>query len=121
MSKNNFRSEIPESLNSLTINTSKFINYNQLIRLTARYITLDQSFLTNQELNMFLKSWMSCESHLDLKSIEIDIPLSKAVNEIMDLPHEVTKNGYKIKRCDGKEAKVTFGLWTRPYLYLSIN
>uniref|UniRef100_A0A1I7TUM1 FBA_2 domain-containing protein n=2 Tax=Caenorhabditis tropicalis TaxID=1561998 RepID=A0A1I7TUM1_9PELO len=121
ISPRSYQLEFPEGLTRLEIDTAELINYDQLLRLKVRNINLRGSILTNQEINGFLKSWMSCESHLDLKSIEIDIPLSKAVNEIMDLPHEVTKIGYKIKRCDRKEANVTFGLWTRPYLYLSID
>uniref|UniRef100_A0A1I7TUN7 Uncharacterized protein n=1 Tax=Caenorhabditis tropicalis TaxID=1561998 RepID=A0A1I7TUN7_9PELO len=65
---------------------------------------------------------MSCESHLKLKYLEITIPSPDAMNEIMDLPHEVTTHpkmietfaghpffvdvtqGFKIKRNDGKMA-----------------
>uniref|UniRef100_A0A1I7TUM3 FBA_2 domain-containing protein n=1 Tax=Caenorhabditis tropicalis TaxID=1561998 RepID=A0A1I7TUM3_9PELO len=117
--ENNFQLEIPEGPSHLFIYTSKFINYDQLLKLKARYITLDQSILTNQEINGFLKSWMSCESHLDLKSFKINISGPEAVNEIMDLPHEVGRYGYKIKRSDGKEANVIFDRFVSTCLFES--
>uniref|UniRef100_A0A1I7TUM0 F-box domain-containing protein n=1 Tax=Caenorhabditis tropicalis TaxID=1561998 RepID=A0A1I7TUM0_9PELO len=120
MSPTNFELEIPESLTSLSISTAKFINFDQLLRLKAQFIDLEESILTNQEINRFLKSWMLCESHLDLKSFKINISGEEAVNEIMDLPHEVATNGYKIKRSDGKRANIEFYLWKKPYLCLLI-
>uniref|UniRef100_A0A1I7TUJ6 FBA_2 domain-containing protein n=1 Tax=Caenorhabditis tropicalis TaxID=1561998 RepID=A0A1I7TUJ6_9PELO len=104
--ESNFSLEIPEGPTHLHIHTSEFINYDQLLRLKAQFIYLDESFLTNQEINRFLESWMSCESHLDLKFFKINIYGMEAVNKIMNLPHEVITDGYKIRRCDGKEATV---------------
>uniref|UniRef100_A0A1I7TUL1 F-box domain-containing protein n=1 Tax=Caenorhabditis tropicalis TaxID=1561998 RepID=A0A1I7TUL1_9PELO len=117
----NFHLEIPEGPTRLFIKTSKFINYSQLLKLTAREINLYQSDLTNQEINRFLKSWMACESHLNLKNFEINVNGPEAVNEIMDLPHEKAEYDYKIKRCDGKEANIRFNMLLIPRLFLSID
>uniref|UniRef100_A0A1I7TUM4 FBA_2 domain-containing protein n=1 Tax=Caenorhabditis tropicalis TaxID=1561998 RepID=A0A1I7TUM4_9PELO len=118
----NFQLEIPEDPTHLLIYTSKFINYDQLIRLKAREINLRQSILTNRELNGFLKSWMSCESHLDLEKITINISEEQIIDEIMvDLPHEVGTDGYKIKRSDGKEANVKLDRFGSPCLYLKVQ
>uniref|UniRef100_A0A1I7UU21 F-box domain-containing protein n=1 Tax=Caenorhabditis tropicalis TaxID=1561998 RepID=A0A1I7UU21_9PELO len=120
--KDDFRMEIPGKPYHLHIDNSKFIDYNQLLRLKSPVIILRESILTSQEINRFLKSWMSCETHLELEALEISITGPGAMNEIMDLPHEKTNDPeivkafevcplsvevegdmFTIKRCDGKK------------------
>uniref|UniRef100_A0A1I7TUL5 FBA_2 domain-containing protein n=1 Tax=Caenorhabditis tropicalis TaxID=1561998 RepID=A0A1I7TUL5_9PELO len=132
---NNFRLEIPEGLDRLEVNRSKFINYEHLLRVKARNIVLKGSILTNQEINRFLKSWMACESHLDLESFKINASGFNPMKEIiMDVPHEVAigldaisekfpsyitlTSGYNIKRSDGKEATVCLSQWYDMFLLI---
>uniref|UniRef100_A0A1I7TI34 F-box domain-containing protein n=2 Tax=Caenorhabditis tropicalis TaxID=1561998 RepID=A0A1I7TI34_9PELO len=114
--------DIPNDPHYLHINNSKFINYEQFLKLTHVKIAFNLSILTNQEINRFLKSWMACESHYKLEVFQVNIPNQEAIEEIMDLPHEVTTDpsimnmfvglpfninpteGFNIKRSDGKMA-----------------
>uniref|UniRef100_A0A1I7TUP2 F-box domain-containing protein n=1 Tax=Caenorhabditis tropicalis TaxID=1561998 RepID=A0A1I7TUP2_9PELO len=134
----NFQIEIPESPSHLKLSHSSFISYEQFLTLRHPKITLHRSILTDQKINHFLKSWMSCESHLELKLFEISTSGPEAKDVIMDVPHEVTtepsvvimlnekfefsniKCGYNIKRSDGKAATVCFGN-LRDLLYMIIN
>uniref|UniRef100_A0A1I7TUP1 F-box domain-containing protein n=1 Tax=Caenorhabditis tropicalis TaxID=1561998 RepID=A0A1I7TUP1_9PELO len=125
--KENFRMEIPESPYCLSVNCSSFIGYEQFLKLKHSQIVFVASILTDKEINRFLKSWMSMESHLELKVFKIRVSVPEAINVIMDLPHEVTTEpsvlemlneqfkytyiecGYNIKRSDGKMATVCIG------------
>uniref|UniRef100_A0A1I7UU03 F-box domain-containing protein n=1 Tax=Caenorhabditis tropicalis TaxID=1561998 RepID=A0A1I7UU03_9PELO len=139
--KDEFRMEIPGKPNRLLIGNSKFVDYDQLLRLKSPVIILRKSILTNEEINRFLRSWMSCETHLELKAFEINISGPEAMNEIMDLPHEKTNDPeivwafkeylmvgyvdnemYTIKRCDGKKrATVTVWYRTQWSLYMVVH
>uniref|UniRef100_A0A1I7UU30 FBA_2 domain-containing protein n=2 Tax=Caenorhabditis tropicalis TaxID=1561998 RepID=A0A1I7UU30_9PELO len=140
--KDDFRIEIPGKPKCLHIGNAQFIDYNQLLRLKSPVIVLQKSILTNEEINRFLRSWMSCETHLDLEALQINILGPNAMNEIMDLPHEKTNalnlvqafydyhmirqvinEMFTLKRCNGKKrATVTTGRsgddWT---LYLVVH
>uniref|UniRef100_A0A1I7UU27 FBA_2 domain-containing protein n=1 Tax=Caenorhabditis tropicalis TaxID=1561998 RepID=A0A1I7UU27_9PELO len=134
--KDDFRMEIPGKPERLHIDYSEFIDYNQLLRLKSPVINLQQSILTSQEINRFLKSWMSCATHLELEAFKISISGPNAMNQIMKLPHEKTNDPkiadafkgrpfnlqvvnemFTIKRSDGKKhATVTvenlWGVWS---------
>uniref|UniRef100_A0A1I7TUN4 FBA_2 domain-containing protein n=2 Tax=Caenorhabditis tropicalis TaxID=1561998 RepID=A0A1I7TUN4_9PELO len=128
--KENFQMEIPSISTDLFIANSRFVDFEQLLRLKNLHITLYESRLTNQELNKFLKSWMAFESHLMLETFEINVSGPEAMEVIMDLPHEETADqnvtesfrekfphhidetveiGFDIKRKDGKVATVCYG------------
>uniref|UniRef100_A0A1I7TUK1 FBA_2 domain-containing protein n=1 Tax=Caenorhabditis tropicalis TaxID=1561998 RepID=A0A1I7TUK1_9PELO len=114
-------SEIPDGPYILLIKYP-FLCYEQLISIKSSKILLRNSRLKNQEINGFLKSWMTCESHLNLKLFGINVSGPGAVNEILDLPCEMTTDpniltkfeeypfytkvtrGFKIERCDGRMA-----------------
>uniref|UniRef100_A0A1I7UU11 F-box domain-containing protein n=1 Tax=Caenorhabditis tropicalis TaxID=1561998 RepID=A0A1I7UU11_9PELO len=123
--KADFRMEIPGKPYHLHIENAQFIDYDQLLRLESPVIILRESILTSQEINRFLKSWMSCETHLELEAMQINISSRNAMNEIMNLPYErtndpklieafadyphhfkITFDMITIQRCDG-EKKVT--------------
>uniref|UniRef100_A0A1I7TUM8 F-box domain-containing protein n=1 Tax=Caenorhabditis tropicalis TaxID=1561998 RepID=A0A1I7TUM8_9PELO len=125
--KEGFQMEIPSTPRVLYITDASFIDFEQLLRLKNRKICLDKSCVSTQELNKFLKSWMALESHVDLEAFDMNISGPEAMEIIMDLPHVVTadknpaetfrkkfyhrevKNGFDIKRCDGKVATVRYG------------
>uniref|UniRef100_A0A1I7TUN0 FBA_2 domain-containing protein n=3 Tax=Caenorhabditis tropicalis TaxID=1561998 RepID=A0A1I7TUN0_9PELO len=125
--KEGFQMEIPTTPHSLRITNASFINFEQLLRLKNRKISLGKPCVSAKELNNFLKSWMDRESHLDLEAFDMNISGPEAMEVIMDLSHEETadenvtetfnkkfyppevKNGFDIKRCDGKVATVGYG------------
>uniref|UniRef100_A0A1I7TUP4 F-box domain-containing protein n=1 Tax=Caenorhabditis tropicalis TaxID=1561998 RepID=A0A1I7TUP4_9PELO len=86
----NFQMEIPESIYCLNLSSSSFIGYEQFQKLKQSEIILHGSILTDQEINCFLKSWMSMESHLELELFRIRTSGPEAKDVIMDVPHEVT-------------------------------
>uniref|UniRef100_A0A1I7TH88 F-box domain-containing protein n=1 Tax=Caenorhabditis tropicalis TaxID=1561998 RepID=A0A1I7TH88_9PELO len=123
----NFHLEIPQSLTNLLIFHSKFINYDQLLRLKAPFIVLRQSILTSEEINRFLKSWMSSESHVELDTFEINIRDWRTRFDIIELPGKVEadpkskkemkkkfpgiemESEFNVTRTDGKTATVCIG------------
>uniref|UniRef100_A0A1I7TH76 F-box domain-containing protein n=1 Tax=Caenorhabditis tropicalis TaxID=1561998 RepID=A0A1I7TH76_9PELO len=125
--KEDFQMEIPSTPYDVLINDSSFIKLEQVLRLENRRICLCLSRLTAKEINGFLKSWMSCESHFDLEAFDINISGPEAMDVIMDLLHEETadpnvvktfrdkfyrpeiQEGFDIKRCDGTVATVCYG------------
>uniref|UniRef100_A0A1I7UU26 FBA_2 domain-containing protein n=2 Tax=Caenorhabditis tropicalis TaxID=1561998 RepID=A0A1I7UU26_9PELO len=98
--KNDFRMEIPGNPEWLHIENAQFLNYDQLLRLKSPIIILRESILTNEEIHRFLRSWMSCETHLELEALEISISGPDAINEIMDLPHEKTNDPRVVQAFD---------------------
>uniref|UniRef100_A0A1I7UTY1 F-box domain-containing protein n=1 Tax=Caenorhabditis tropicalis TaxID=1561998 RepID=A0A1I7UTY1_9PELO len=137
--KNNFELEIPEGSSKLYVKDAKFIKYEQFLRLKHQEIVLNQPSMTNQDVNRFLKSWMACKSHRDLKSLQITVRGQYIKDEIMmgilyevttdqgmlkkfkNAPfHTIARNGFKIKRWDGKVAvlctDMIWNLWDLCFL-----
>uniref|UniRef100_A0A1I7UU15 F-box domain-containing protein n=1 Tax=Caenorhabditis tropicalis TaxID=1561998 RepID=A0A1I7UU15_9PELO len=96
-----FQMEIPGKPAFLRIQNAQFINYDQFLRLKSPVIILWKSIITSQEINRFLNSWMSCETHLELEKFQINVSGPDAVNEIMDLPHERTNDPNLIHAFEG--------------------
>uniref|UniRef100_A0A1I7UU24 F-box domain-containing protein n=2 Tax=Caenorhabditis tropicalis TaxID=1561998 RepID=A0A1I7UU24_9PELO len=140
--KDDFRMEIPGKPAYLCILNAQFIDYEQLLKLKSPVIILQNSILTSQEINQFLRSWISCETHFELEAIEISVSDPDAMIEIIDLPHEKTNDpkivkafgGYPhyhqvkneiftIKRSDGKKrASVNIDrLWYGRSLFLIVH
>uniref|UniRef100_A0A1I7TH70 F-box domain-containing protein n=1 Tax=Caenorhabditis tropicalis TaxID=1561998 RepID=A0A1I7TH70_9PELO len=131
-----FQMEIPITTQSVFIRDSGFINFEQLLRLKNRRIFLGQSILTSREINAFLKSWMACESHLDLETFHIHVSDPESVDDIMDLPCEITDDPdiimeieetfdlpevdtwYDIERSDGMVATVGSGILSDTHRFL---
>uniref|UniRef100_A0A1I7UTY0 F-box domain-containing protein n=1 Tax=Caenorhabditis tropicalis TaxID=1561998 RepID=A0A1I7UTY0_9PELO len=133
--EDDFQLEFPTSP-SLYIEDARFIGYEQLLRMKNPRIFLHRHSLTDQETNGFLKSWMACESHLELEYFNINVSGPEAMEVIMDLPHEETpdskaikkefshpkvKNGFDIRRCDGKVATVCYGNYIDKHRFFMIT
>uniref|UniRef100_A0A1I7TH78 FBA_2 domain-containing protein n=2 Tax=Caenorhabditis tropicalis TaxID=1561998 RepID=A0A1I7TH78_9PELO len=125
--KEDFQMEIPATPYEIFIDESSFINFEQLLRLKNRRIFLYESCVTEKEINLFVKSWMARESHLELEAFNIDVSGEEAMDVIMDLPHKKTadpnvveifrekfyglriEEGFDIERSDGKLATLGYG------------
>uniref|UniRef100_A0A1I7TH71 F-box domain-containing protein n=1 Tax=Caenorhabditis tropicalis TaxID=1561998 RepID=A0A1I7TH71_9PELO len=122
---NNFQLEIPKGFPRLDVSKSKFINYEQFLSLKHPEMILNDCIYSGQVINRFLKSWIACESHFDLKSVLIVVQRPIIEEEILiGIPHEVTSDpdvmkkfkrcpfhatfdeGFNIKRSDGKVATI---------------
>uniref|UniRef100_A0A1I7TH83 FBA_2 domain-containing protein n=1 Tax=Caenorhabditis tropicalis TaxID=1561998 RepID=A0A1I7TH83_9PELO len=83
-----FRLEIPNNLRVLQVEHSGFIKFEQFMKLDCEQIVFFQSPLTSQEIHRFLKSWMACESHLNLKALQVSIVHPDVIDAVNGVPHE---------------------------------
>uniref|UniRef100_A0A1I7TUJ4 FBA_2 domain-containing protein n=1 Tax=Caenorhabditis tropicalis TaxID=1561998 RepID=A0A1I7TUJ4_9PELO len=123
--KQDFQAELPEGPRRLQIENAEFIKYDQFMKLDYKQINLSRVLFTSEEIHGFLKSWMACESHLNLKAIQIAVRKPDMMNNLKELAHEEVvidgdllqefarytfffkkTNGFNIIRCDGKVATV---------------
>uniref|UniRef100_A0A1I7TH68 F-box domain-containing protein n=1 Tax=Caenorhabditis tropicalis TaxID=1561998 RepID=A0A1I7TH68_9PELO len=108
-----FQVELPENLRNLEI-ASSFIGLEQLLRIKCKKIALSEPPLTNQEINMFIRSWMAQESHLNLCNMRIKIaephswPVILGYNEFLnfDLQQNEFTMTFRIVRIDGQMATI---------------
>ncbi|CAL2034782.1 unnamed protein product [Caenorhabditis brenneri] len=91
---------LPKNLDLLYLEALNGINYQQLLRMNCSNILLVNSKITSRQINLFLKRWMASESHLNLKTFEVNIENHEAMNTILDLPHQKVK--YENGRVFGK-------------------
>uniref|UniRef100_A0A1I7TH84 F-box domain-containing protein n=1 Tax=Caenorhabditis tropicalis TaxID=1561998 RepID=A0A1I7TH84_9PELO len=134
-----FQLEIPEGLRVLHVDSSGFIKYEQFMKLDCEQIVFLRSPLTSQEIHRFLKSWMDCESHLNLKSLQITIDHPDVIDAVKNLNHvEVAmddniramfnryfffnsaNNCFNITRSDGKIATACVLPGSTSRLYLGL-
>uniref|UniRef100_A0A1I7TH72 F-box domain-containing protein n=1 Tax=Caenorhabditis tropicalis TaxID=1561998 RepID=A0A1I7TH72_9PELO len=127
--KKKFELEIPEGSFGLHVFSAKFIRYEQFLRLKHQEILLYDSGMSDRDINRFLKSWIACKSHLNLKSLLIVVRRPILEEEIMiDIPCEITDDpdviekfekcpfhakvdgGFNIRRSDGKMATASAAL-----------
>ncbi|KAF1758985.1 hypothetical protein GCK72_015445 [Caenorhabditis remanei] len=120
----NFDETMPKNLKQLFIQNAEWIGYDRLLEIDSRHVFLMNDRITNEEWNMFLKKWMTMETHLNLELLEFELKSFKDFRELVldDIPHEVVDEGVKrtlityrdkkmersggfdIKRIDGKTA-----------------
>ncbi|CAL2043614.1 unnamed protein product [Caenorhabditis brenneri] len=125
-----FEVELPENLEDLSIRCARFVKFEQLLRLKSQRISLKSTSLTPREINAFLRSWMSAESHSNLEFFMIAINFETANEILLDIPHEIedvmevrafeyenvirhVRGGVTIKRIDGRSARIV------PHLHLN--
>ncbi|CAL2043233.1 unnamed protein product [Caenorhabditis brenneri] len=108
-----FEGKLPESLEELNINNARFLKLDQLLRLQSSRISLQDTTLTSIEVNVFLKSWMAGESHLNLRQFEIGFRFGRLDDyDIMEgIPFDMVNGSVdseiEIKRIDGRMARIT--------------
>ncbi|EFP02010.1 hypothetical protein CRE_22841 [Caenorhabditis remanei] len=123
---NKFQVKIDKPLKNISIDFGDWLNYNQFIKLKSCKIALKKSIITNLELNTFLLSWMSMDSHQHLERLRIPVNDPESYNVILNLPHEVNnvdvirhgrtarnevfrmRGGINIKRIDGVTGTIYF-------------
>ncbi|EGT44297.1 hypothetical protein CAEBREN_23427 [Caenorhabditis brenneri] len=108
----NFQLTIPKLSGILCFDDAKWINFNQLFELDARYFRLEETNFTDLELIAFFQSWMSSESHLNLQIFEIRIKEESVFETIFqELPHEVVSFWFWRNYSNGpKRINVPFGI-----------
>uniref|UniRef100_A0A1I7THA2 F-box domain-containing protein n=2 Tax=Caenorhabditis tropicalis TaxID=1561998 RepID=A0A1I7THA2_9PELO len=85
-----FRMDIPEEPIYLSIRSAKFLKYEQFMSLNHHGISLHNSDMTNKDINRFLKSWVACKSHLNLKFFEINVAGPNAMDLLKGLSYQIT-------------------------------
>ncbi|EFP01986.1 hypothetical protein CRE_22838 [Caenorhabditis remanei] len=123
---NKFQAKIDRPLENISINFGDWLNYNQFIQFKSCKIALKKSIISNLELNTFLLSWMSMDSHQHLERLRIPVNDPESYNVILNLPHEVNnvdvirhgrtarnevfrmRGGNNIKRNDGVTGTIYF-------------
>uniref|UniRef100_A0A1I7UTZ9 F-box domain-containing protein n=1 Tax=Caenorhabditis tropicalis TaxID=1561998 RepID=A0A1I7UTZ9_9PELO len=119
--KKNFKMEIPVNLSSLTIYNAKFIDNDQFLRLNAEDIGFGEHCLTNEEINRFVRGWISMETHVGLRTLKLRMENRKRFNgmltgipleQVTDVAILKKREDYlfgdmfSITRCDGKRCLV---------------
>ncbi|EGT30809.1 hypothetical protein CAEBREN_11275 [Caenorhabditis brenneri] len=109
-----FEGNLPEILKEeLHINNARFLKLDQLLKLQASRIWLQDTTLTSIEVNAFLKSWLVAESHLNLRQFEIGFRFGRLDDyDIMEgIPFDMVNGSVdseiEIKRIDGRMARIT--------------
>ncbi|EGT54011.1 hypothetical protein CAEBREN_13293 [Caenorhabditis brenneri] len=106
--------DLPKNVRSLSLGNARFLKLEQLMRLECTRIWLGLTNLTNNDINVFLKSWMSSESNLNLEQLEIGLLSSTTDDILLNIPNEfrdetrLLPSGVDIKRNDGMTARIQF-------------
>ncbi|CAL2039352.1 unnamed protein product [Caenorhabditis brenneri] len=86
-----FEMTVPSPLCYLYFNHGQWIKLNQLLEFDSSVIEFKNSKLTDLELCTFFQSWMSSESQLNLKILQLGIGNREVFENISrNLPHEET-------------------------------
>uniref|UniRef100_A0A1I7UU00 F-box domain-containing protein n=1 Tax=Caenorhabditis tropicalis TaxID=1561998 RepID=A0A1I7UU00_9PELO len=118
--KEDFKMEFPWNMSRLMIH--KFIDNEQFLRLNVENIVFGEHCLTNEDINRFVKGWMSMETHVGLKILKLrmdnrelfngmlkGIPLEQITDVEILNKHKNLLPGddmFSIQRSDGKRCLV---------------
>uniref|UniRef100_A0A1I7UU06 F-box domain-containing protein n=1 Tax=Caenorhabditis tropicalis TaxID=1561998 RepID=A0A1I7UU06_9PELO len=132
--KEDFKIKIPNGLNQLLIPNATFIDIEQFLKLNAQTIVFIEHILTNEEINRFVRGWMSMETHVGLKTLCLQMENEERFNgmltgipfqQITDVEvlkaceHGLQGNDmFIIERCDGKRCLVY--VLSRVYLHMQV-
>ncbi|PIC44497.1 hypothetical protein B9Z55_004845 [Caenorhabditis nigoni] len=119
--------EIPNEIEGIRITHGSWITFDYVMRLEISRMSFNSTYLTNQDINIFYKSWMKMESHQNLKLFEINLmnPEDFVAVGLRDIPYErmspipepfpnYTPMGesFEVTRIDGLKAYI--GVYDRP-------
>ncbi|CAO4371636.1 unnamed protein product [Caenorhabditis nigoni] len=65
--------KIPKSVDNLSIIKGSWITLDYIMRLKMSRISFRNTYLTNEDINAFYKSWIKMESHQNLECFEINL------------------------------------------------
>ncbi|EFP05081.1 hypothetical protein CRE_15055 [Caenorhabditis remanei] len=88
---NDFDARIPKNLKMISIKDAKWVGYEKLLDIDCRKLVLDESLLTNEDWNSFIKKWIAMETHLNLQFLEFYLSSIEEFRRLVlhDIPHEV--------------------------------
>ncbi|CAO4362735.1 unnamed protein product [Caenorhabditis nigoni] len=113
--------KIPDRIERLQIRNASWITLNYVMRLKLSKFSFLGTYLTNQDINVIYKSWIEMESHLNLKSFEINLtnPQSFIAIGLRDIPYEMgpprpkpfssytpVEGSFEVTRNDGLTASI---------------
>ncbi|CAO4371388.1 unnamed protein product [Caenorhabditis nigoni] len=110
---------IPETLDQLSIKHGSWITLDYVMGLKMSILAFNGAYLTNQEINVFYKSWIEMESNQNLKCFEINIRdrqdfIAVALSDIpysMGPPiyipdYAAVEGSFEVTRKDGLKASI---------------
>uniref|UniRef100_A0A1I7UU09 FBA_2 domain-containing protein n=1 Tax=Caenorhabditis tropicalis TaxID=1561998 RepID=A0A1I7UU09_9PELO len=120
--KKDFKIEFAEKMSQLLIGNAKFIDIEQFLRLKAQKIVFGEHCLTNEDINRFVRGWMSMETHVGLRTLMLRMENRDRFNGMLTgIPFEQITDVeilkacehrlpgddmFRITRCDGKRCLV---------------
>ncbi|UMM25850.1 hypothetical protein L5515_005500 [Caenorhabditis briggsae] len=83
--------EIPNTVEGIRIRYGSWITLDYVMSLKLRKLTFNRTNLTNQDINMFLKSWREMKSHQNLEFFEINLmnPEDFVAIGLRDIPYKM--------------------------------
>ncbi|PIC40139.1 hypothetical protein B9Z55_011591 [Caenorhabditis nigoni] len=113
--------EIPNTLEELDIRYASWITLDYLMSLKMSRLAFNGTHVTNQDINVFYKSWMKMDSHQNLEFFEIDlrIPEEFLAVGLKDIPYRMgpmrpgldpsytpMEGSFEVTRKDGLKASI---------------
>ncbi|CAO4362295.1 unnamed protein product [Caenorhabditis nigoni] len=113
--------EIPNTIEGIRIQNGLWITLNYVMRLEIRILAFNGANLTNQDINVFYKSWIEMESHQNLEFFEINLmnPEDFVAIGLRDIPYEMgspidepfpyytaIEESFEVTRNDGQKASI---------------
>ncbi|PIC45866.1 hypothetical protein B9Z55_005745 [Caenorhabditis nigoni] len=83
--------EIPDTIKELRIGYGSWITLDYLMSLKMCKFALLDTYLTNEDINFFFKSWMQMKSHNNLERFEVNLtnPEDFVAIGLRDIPYEM--------------------------------
>ncbi|CAO4364049.1 unnamed protein product [Caenorhabditis nigoni] len=90
-SKEGLPLRIPETIKQLLIDNGSWITLDYVMNLKMSTLSLWNTNLTNEDMNVIFKSWMEMKSHQNLKSFEINLTNREKFVEVAlkDIPYKM--------------------------------
>ncbi|PIC44499.1 hypothetical protein B9Z55_004846 [Caenorhabditis nigoni] len=119
--------EIPNKIEGVRITYGSWITFDYVMRLEISRMAFNSTYLTNQDINMFYKSWMKMQSHQNLEFFEINLmnPEDFVAVCLRDISYEIIppipeplpnytpmEGSFEVTRIDG--LKAYFGVYDGP-------
>ncbi|CAO4371680.1 unnamed protein product [Caenorhabditis nigoni] len=113
---------IPDTLEELRIRDGSWITLGHIRSLKMRKLAFWDTYLTNEDLNVFFKSWIEMKSHHNLDRLKINLwktPGDFITNGLRDIPYRIgpmrpgpspsyvpAQGSFEVTRDDGLTASI---------------